>query len=84
MKFGIFSDASAPCIRTSGNEITDDTVEFASFVALRLSQVVFGLACAVLAKVLGGFGNDVLEELHLDAAQWLAAQGDVEEDDRVG
>ena len=43
--------------------------------ALRVSM----LAGAELAEVLGGLGDDVGEELHFDAAQWLATQRYVEE-----
>ena len=53
---------------------TYNPVEFAAFVALRPSLRVLVLACAVLAKVLGGLGGDVGEELHLHSAQWLSCK----------
>jgi hypothetical protein len=59
------------------------TVELASLVALGMSKVVLCLASAVLTEVLGRLWYDILEELHLDSAQGLAAEGDVEEYYRV-
>jgi hypothetical protein len=47
-------------------------VEFTPFVTLWPAQVVFVLAGAELAEVLGGLGDCVGEELNFDAAEWLA------------
>ena len=65
------------------HEIADHAVEAAVLVALRPAQVVFRLARAELAEVLGGAGHFVGVEQHFDAAQGLAAEGDVEEDGGV-
>lgn len=65
-------------------EGTHHPVEFTALVALRLPSLVFGLAGAELAEVFGGSGSDVCEELHFHAAEGLAAEGEVEEDDGVG
>lgn len=65
------------------HEIADNAVEAAVLVALRPAQVVFRLARAELAEVLGGAGHLVGVEQHFDAAEGLAAQGDVEEDGGV-
>jgi hypothetical protein len=46
--------------------------------------VVLCLASAVLTEVLGRLWYDILEELHLDSAQGLTAEGDVEEYYRIG
>jgi hypothetical protein len=70
-------------ISSLDHEVFDDSVEFAAFVALRAAQVVFRLARAELAEVLGGARDGVGVELHFDAAQGFAAEGDVEEDDGV-
>jgi hypothetical protein len=45
--------------------------------------VVFRLARAELAEVLGGAGHLIGVEQHFDAAEGLAAKGDVEEDGGV-
>jgi hypothetical protein len=42
-------------------------MEFTPFVALRPTKMVFRLTRAELAEVLGCLGNDVCEELELDA-----------------
>lgn len=42
-----------------------------------------GLAGTELAEVFGCFGDDVGEKLHLNAAKRFAAEGHVEEDDRI-
>jgi len=47
---------------------TYHTMKFASFIPLWPSLAIFGLACAELTEVFGGFGRRVGEELHLDAA----------------
>ena len=65
------------------HEIADHAVEAAVLVALRPAQVVLRLAGAELAEVLGGAGHLVGVEQHFDAAEGLAAQGDVEEDGGV-
>lgn len=46
-----------------------DAVELAPFVALRKAPRILGLASAVLAEILCGAGDDVGEELNLDAAE---------------
>ena len=43
-----------------------------------------GLANAEAPEVVGGLGDDAAEELHDDAADGLAGDGDVEEHDGVG
>ena len=65
------------------HKIAYNAVEAAVLVALRPAQVVFRLARAELAEVLGGAGHGVGVEQHFDAAEGLAAQGDVEEDGGV-
>ena len=65
------------------HEIADNAVEATVLVALRPAQVVFRLARAELAEVLGGAGHLVGVEQHFDAAEGLAAEGDVEEDGGV-
>lgn len=47
-------------------------MEFRALVALGLALRILGLACAELAEVFGGFGDDVLEEFEGDAAERLA------------
>ena len=47
-------------------------MELTPFIALRQTTGIFAFAGAELAKVLGGFGDDVGEEFHLDAAEWFA------------
>lgn len=46
-------------------------MELAALVALGLAAVVFGLAGAELAEVLGRLGNYIFEQFHLDPAQLL-------------
>ena len=46
-------------------------MKLGAFVALGPPGGVLALACAELTKVLGGFGDNVLEELKLDAAKWF-------------
>jgi hypothetical protein len=65
------------------HEILDHAVELAALVALRAAQVVFRLAGAELAEVFCGARDGVGVELHFDAAEGLAAEGEVEEDDGV-
>ena len=65
------------------HEVLDHAVELAALVALRAAQVVLGLAGAELAEVLGGARDGVGVQLHFDAAEGLAAEGEVEEDDGV-
>jgi len=48
-------------------------MKFSPFVSLRPTEMVLGLARAKLAEVLCRLGDDVVEQLHLDAAQWFAA-----------
>ena len=55
-------------------------MEFAPLVPLGPAKVVLALARAELAEVLGRLGDYILEELEGDAAEGLAAEGDVEED----
>jgi len=47
-------------------------VEPGAFIALRSALRVFGFAGAELAEVFGGFGDDVGEEFHFDAAEGFA------------
>jgi len=51
---------------------TYHSVEAGAFVALRPPLGVLGLAGAELAEVFGGFGDDVGEEFHFDAAEGFA------------
>ena len=50
-------------------------MEFAALVALWPAERVLGLAGAELTEVLCGAGDDVVEEFHLDAAEWFAWGG---------
>lgn len=84
MKLGIFSRRQLVYSCRKKDDGTHHTVELASLVALRMSQVILCLAGAVLTEVLGSLWHDVGEQLHLDSSQGLAAEGDVEEYDRVG
>lgn len=45
--------------------------------------MVFRLARAELTEVFCSLGHHVLEEFHFDAAERLAAEGDIKEADRV-
>ena len=65
------------------HEVLDHAVELAALVPLRAAQVVFRLAGAELAEVLGGARDGVGVELHFDAAEGFAAEGEVEEDNGV-
>ena len=65
------------------HEVLDHAVELAALVPLRAAQVIFRLAGAELAEVLGGARDGVGVELHFDAAEGFAAEGEVEEDDGV-
>ena len=47
-------------------------MELAAFVTLRMALGVLGLAGAVLAEVLCGFGGGVCEELHFYSAEWFS------------
>ena len=58
-------------------------MELRALVALRAAEVVFRLAGAELAEVFGGAWDGVGEELHFDAAEGFAAEGEVEEDDGI-
>jgi hypothetical protein len=51
---------------------THHAVEAGAFVALGPPLGVLGLAGAELAEVFRGFGDDVGEEFHLDAAEGFA------------
>lgn len=53
-------------------------MEFAPFVALRSPLRVLGLAGAELPEVLGRFGCRVGEELHFDAAEGFACEGEIQ------
>lgn len=66
------------------HEILDDTVEFGALVALGAAEVVFRLAGAELAEILGGARDGVGVEEHFDAAEGFTVQGEVEEDGWVG
>lgn len=59
-------------------------MEFASLIALRVSKMILRLASAILTEVFGSLWHNILEELHLDPTQGLAAQSDVEENYRIG
>ena len=48
---------------------TNDSVKFATFVALRSTLRILGLSSTVLAKVLCRLWGYIREELHLDTAQ---------------
>lgn len=52
--------------------MTYDTVELCSFVALWLAAVVLGFSSAELTEVLSSSGDDILEQLHLDAPKLLS------------
>lgn len=47
-------------------------MEFAPFVPLRTALSVLRLAGTVLAEILGGFGDDVGEQLHLHSTERFA------------
>ena len=70
-------------ISSLNHEILDHAVELRALVALRAAEVVFRLAGAELAEVLGGARDGVGVEEHFDAAEGFAAEGEVEEDDGV-
>ena len=70
-------------VATLDHEVLDDAVEFAPFVALRLSSMILVFSRAKLSEVLGGAWDSVGEELHLDPSERFAAQSDVEEDDWI-
>ena len=70
-------------ISTLNHELLDHTMELAALVTLRSAQVVLRLSGAVLSKVLGRPRHDVGKQLHLDAAERLTAESDVEKDDRI-
>ena len=59
---------------------TYNSVELASLISLRPSKVILALTRAELPEVLSRLRDHVLEELKGDAAEGLAAEGDVEED----
>lgn len=61
-------------------EETYNPMELAPLIPLRPTEVVLALARAELPEVFGRLGNYVLKELEGDAAEGLAAEGDVEED----
>lgn len=71
-------------ISTLKHKVFDHAVKLAAFVSLRPAVWPFGLTRAELTEIFGGFGSLGLEELHFDSAERFAADGDVEEDDRVG
>ncbi len=50
---------------------TYHTMKLATLVPLRLTAIILCLASAELAKVFRSLGHNVLEQLHLDAAQFL-------------
>ena len=58
-------------------------MELAAFVPLRTTEVVFRLACTELAEVFCCTRYDICEELHLDSAERLTTDCDIEEDDLV-
>lgn len=62
---------------------TYHAVELAGLVALRPSEMIPRLTCAILTEVLCCLWDDVLEDLHFDATKWFAAQRHVEKAHRV-
>ncbi len=48
---------------------THHPMKFATFIPLRMSPWIFTFTRAKLAEVFGGFGHDVGEEFHFDAAE---------------
>lgn len=62
------------------HEVLNHPMEARAFVALGSAEVVLGFTGAELAEVFCGSGDGVAEELHFDAAEGLAGEGDVEED----
>ena len=70
-------------VPTLEHEVFNHTVESAVLVTLRSAQVVLRLAGTVLTEVLCCAWDGVGEELHFYAAEWLAAEGDVEENDWI-
>lgn len=56
----------------SESRLTNDSMEFAPFIPLRISLTVFGLASAILAEILGGFRRDICKEFHFHSAQRLS------------
>lgn len=63
--------------------VTHNTMKTTALVALRLAKMVLRLARAELAEVFSRLGHDVCEEFHFYAAERLAAEGNVKEDDWV-
>jgi hypothetical protein len=50
---------------------TYNTMDFAPFIALRLTSIILGLTGAELTEVLGSLGHHVLEQFHLDSSELL-------------
>ncbi len=70
-------------ISSLNHELLDHAVELAVLVALWPAKLTLRFASAELTEVFGGARDDVYEKLDFDAAQRLAAEGSVEEDDWV-
>jgi hypothetical protein len=68
-------------ITTLDHELLDDSVESAALVVKWLAGLAYTLlTSAESTEVLSSLGDDVAKELEDNAAGWLAANGDVEED----
>lgn len=68
-------------VTTLDHELLDDAVEDGTLVVEGLARLADALlAGAQGAEVLGRLGDEVGVQLHGDAADGLAAEGDVEED----
>ena len=70
-------------VATLNHEILDHAVEAGVLVALGTAERILGLAGAKLAEVLCCARNGVCKEFHLDAAERLSAECDVEKHDGV-
>lgn len=71
-------------VATLAHELGDDTVKLAAEEVEWLAGTTDTLlASAQGTKVLGGLGDDILEEFHFDAASRLGADADIKEDQRV-
>lgn len=70
-------------VSSLNHEVADDSVEFASFVALALTSTVLRLTSTELAEVLRGARHNILVEFKGDSAKRLTSEGNVKEDQRV-
>jgi len=72
-------------ITTLAHKVGDDTMESGTLEVERLAGLALALlASAESAEILGGLGDDVGAESHLDAAGGGATDGHVKENDGVG